>query len=219
MTVLSETERRSFSALALVLALILMLGFLPTSNQLGFWLTQRTQLFAYEDWIRMVLFPLFSLFFAVSLPVRIPKVPAHFSLWKSAALPILLSILFGLLEPSPRVSLFNPEHFRPALWFIVCIPLGEELLFRGWCFNLFTRLSTKFFSLTHPIPSAIVLSSLGFSLWHLQNLSQSPAPLVFFQVVYTFFTGLWLGYLRYHSGALLAPIAAHSALNAATLLA
>ena len=62
------------------------------------------------------------------------------------------------------------------------------------------------------------MSSIAFSLWHVQNLGQDPTAGVLFQVVYTFFTGVWLGFLRWRTGSLFPCVAGHIAVNLASNL-
>lgn len=106
------------------------------------------------------------------------------------------------------------------------IPFGtvllEEVAFRGVLPAVFARhMSTL---------RAVLMSSVLFGLWHvLPSLSLNEVnPVlggilgdgiaakvggVVFAVVGTFFVGLWLSFLRYRSGSLLAPILAHIGSN------
>jgi membrane protease YdiL (CAAX protease family) len=108
---------------------------------------------------------------------------------------------------------------KTAFWYLVSIPIGEEYLFRQWFYRVTQRLwGNRVFTLTNPFPAPVLLSSLAFSLWHLQNLVGATFAMVLFQVVYTFFTGLWLGVLRAETGRISLCIVAHFLINLASSL-
>lgn len=173
----------------------------------------------------MLAFPVLALFFHVSLPrprgEQAPPASRAF-LARISLLPIALAAAYGAARgmPSLVTAWQAPESRLAALWYVGLAPLGEELLFRGWIYAIFLRsLGNKVTGDTNPLPGALVLSALAFSVWHLQNLGRDGIALGLFQTLYTFFTGLWLGYLRHRTGNLGAPIAAHVALNLAAALA
>jgi uncharacterized protein len=108
----------------------------------------------------------------------------------------------------------------------VRIPLGtvllEEVAFRGALPAVFAKHMSTF--------RAVVLASSLFGLWHvLPSLNLADVNPVFealldtglagklggvaIAVVGTFFVGLWLCFLRYRSGSILAPIIVHVASN------
>lgn len=207
-----------FQALALTIALatFLMLGFIPTSKSLFLW---------FKPWIpatyphfmllkEMSFFPLLAALFALTLPKRyeesIPVPRCH--LLKISLLPVLIALLFGHLRQAPY-DWASQMGSVEAVWYVVFIPLGEEFLFRGWFYGVIHRIWPKFLSATNPLPVAIWMSALAFSIWHLQNLNSTPLPLVGFQVLYTFCTGIWLGYLRWTSGKIYPAIMAHFSIN------
>ena len=132
--------------------------------------------------------------------------------------PLLVAAIFGLLHPSPPLWDLWPTELgrRALLWYLLMAPIGEEILFRGVLYDLCRRfLGDRNATDTNPLPIAVWVTSLGFCLWHLQNLSVDAPLLVAFQIFYTFFTGLWLGMLRWKTGKLWLPLGFHCGLNLA----
>ncbi len=97
--------------------------------------------------------------------------------------------------------------------------LAEELIFRGALLGLFLK---------HHRPwVAVALSAIAFGLWHVVStlgridLNQAAAGagawervgIVASAVLFTAAAGLWFGWLRLHSGSLLAPWLAHAGTN------
>lgn len=121
---------------------------------------------------------------------------------------ILLTITFKFYSPTIMsgveallVTLFEePDYILPksniGSVFVLCIvaPVIEEILSRGVIFSLFKKTGNL---------SALIFSSLGFSLMHLDIVSVIPI----------FFMGLLLGILRLSTGSIIAPIIAHSLSN------
>ncbi len=121
---------------------------------------------------------------------------------------ILLAITFKFYSPTIMpgieallVTLFEETNYilpksTMGSIFVLCIvaPVIEEILSRGVIFSLFKKTGNL---------SALIFSSLGFSLMHLDIVSVIPI----------FFMGLLLGILRLVSGSLVAPIIAHSVSN------
>lgn len=202
-------------ALILGLLLSLILAFLLPAS--GFLYTKLFfPLLGESLYLKMSLFPLLSvgLFLSIHSQWEWKKEGVSFFLY-STPLPLLLSFLFGALTKAHSEPLSHSTLF----WYLFCIPIGEEFLFRGWAFELFERsFFQKNFASLLPLPVSIWMTSLMFSLWHLQNVGKDPLPLVLFQVFYTFFTGFWLGHLKLSSGNPLPCVLAHSLLNLASLL-
>ncbi len=109
---------------------------------------------------------------------------------------------------------------------VVVIPLGtvlvEELIFRGMLLALLRRIA--------PTAVALVVCSILFGLWHvfpawlsppdntaLDEISRTDAT--FGTLISTTIAGLVFGWLRLVSGSLVAPILAHTATNTIPLLA
>jgi membrane protease YdiL (CAAX protease family) len=222
MPFLNRREIASALSLSFFLAVFLAAGFLPTCEQ--FFLKAIPIAYHPAPWIRraleMLAFPGLAALFYLSLPGRgaDPASPPDRGLWRSFWLPIAISAAFGWIHRGPSWILAwkTTEGRLDLFWYLACVTAGEELLFRGWFYNVLDRVwSGRMATATNPLPIAIWGSSLGFSLWHWQNVLRDPVAFVLFQSTYTFFTGLWLGYLRWKSKGLALPMAAHFAINAA----
>lgn len=217
---LSPQERTHALLLTLGVALLFTSGFIPTAHSF-FHLIWNTLGLGNNNWksfLEMAAFPGLAALFYFSMPL--PKAIAQEdtrSLLRTAPIPILLSFGLGLCLSNPTV--FQTGIGEEFFWYVLLVPVGEELLFRGWLYNVIEKWWPKRrFTFTNPLPTAIWSSSLAFALWHLQNLGTMSVTHVLFQTAYTLFAGLWLGYLRWKSGGLALPIAMHSALNVATML-
>ena len=140
------------------------------------------------------------------------------SILPSFFIPILIAFLFGWIQRH-QFLVMSQNRVRDLFWFTVCIPIGEELLFRGWLWALMQALFKKqFFSLTNPLPIELVLSSFAFSLWHTQNYGHVSLGFLVFQLLYTLLTGFWLGYVRWKTGKILVSTLAHTSINLAASL-
>lgn len=193
----------------------LCLSLLPPHNLTGFVVETGERAF----------FPVLAGLFLISLPRSRPRPPRRLiaswlSLSEISVLPILVGFAYGYFqEASSFLLLFGtPSGLLDVMWYLIFVPIGEELLFRGWFYHILDRLWPLNATATNPLPLALWMSSLAFALWHLQNLTLDPLPLVVFQTLYTFLTGMWLGTLRWRSGRLLPCVAAHILLNAAANL-
>lgn len=197
-------------------------GFLNVSTQLVEllltpWLPGRARIIA---WSECAAFPLLAMGFYFSFP-RPTKTTQQASVWLSLPFAIAVAFAYGLVDPHPGIFslVVSPETQLAAAWTLFFAPVGEEFLFRGWVYSLAHRLwPRRFASATNPLPLAVWVSAVAFSLWHLQNWGADPAATVFFQVAYTLPAGLWLGWLRWKTGGLFAPLCAHVAINLASAL-
>ncbi len=216
-------ERRSALWVALGTGLFLAAGFLPVSqgivdSAIAPFLPGRARVLA---WLGCLAFPALALAFHLSIPRPVRPESRELPFW-SFPLPLAIGLAYGLWDPAPGIfSLVrSPETQLAAVWAILLAPLGEEWLFRGWLYSLAYRLwPGRFASATNPLPLAVWVTAIAFSLWHLQNWGAEPAARVLWQTAYTLPAGLWLGWLRWRSGGMALPILAHIGLNAATALA
>ncbi len=212
--VLRYKERFWLGTFFWVLGATLGAGFIPTSVSL--WTKLSESFFKATPPASAVTlsFPLLALFFYFSFPTLKAQRPA----WGGASAPavgLILATAFGFglcLPPLARTTEWD------WAWIALAVPIGEELLFRGWMQNLARRFTgAKWFSFSNPLPGPAVLTSLGFSAWHLQSLGVLPLPLILWQTIYTFFASLWLCAIADRRGMVWC-IAAHAALNLMTLL-
>lgn len=223
--VLSGSDRQKVILLVLFLGLALAYSFLPTSVSL---FQSLARIFGWRSVVhselgKMLAFPALSLLFYVSLPKSGESEGRGKSRFREAALlsvlPLSIGFLFGFFHSSP--SLFETVATQSGrltvLWFLLLAPLGEELLFRGWLYRLAERFWPQLaFTATNPLPTSVWATAIAFSLWHFQNFGHEFVYFVLFQVVYTLFAGLWLGYLRFRTGRVWVPIVAHTLLNLAS---
>jgi membrane protease YdiL (CAAX protease family) len=143
-------------------------------------------------------------YFALVTPTW-PKIALAIAI--GAAFPVIDNIV-GALDPAPpdASAYFDynsalAEGLLPLLWLndIFVSVIAEEMTFRGFLYRGWsqTRLSHS---------GAIVLTALLFGLLHFQY--------DWFGMTSVGISGLLLGWLRWWSGSLVAPILAHAANNA-----
>lgn len=195
--------------LTLSLGGLLSMGIIPAASELA---ARSTRWGIHAEWGVLLAFPALTFIFWITVFLREgwgQRTDSYRKLLEMSALPFLIALIYGAVANSTK-----PDQYD-LLWYCLSVPIGEELLFRGWFYAVVNRLAGhRFISLTNPLPAAVFFSSLGFSLWHLQNLETMSWLQVAFQLVYTFFAGLWLGYLRWKTGKIVFPLAAHIGLNA-----
>jgi membrane protease YdiL (CAAX protease family) len=165
-------------------------------------------------------FPLLALIFFVSLPDLPCPVFSRLStkrLLTLCVLPIVISAGFGATKNVPlEFSSSSNLLWKQVTWAWLIGPLGEELLFRGWLTSLLNRLNKNTFLAIAPlVPLSLWGSAIAFSLWHIQNYEQGQLPFLIFQLGYTFFVGIWLGVVKWHTGKLWPCFLAHLLLNLA----
>ncbi len=171
-------------------------------------------------WLGCAAFTLLAAAFHFSFPR--PKFSRHPRVWVSLPLAVAISFLYGCLDGVPPLTQFlqQPDARLAVAWALFFAPLGEELLFRGWLFSVAYRLWPRVYATaTNPLPVAVWVSALAFACWHLQNVGTDSLPRVLFQTAYALPLGLWLGWLRWKTGSLVAPVVAHWAINLAAMLA
>ncbi len=207
-------------AASVACGLVLAGGFLPTTRSLA----DAVGAYFPGKWVSAVAFPGLAAFFFLTTPrppsADKPWLSVEKALW-TIPVPMAISFVFGFFHRTPSVfELARSSDGKEALlWFLICIPLGEEWLFRGWLQSIAERLVPNVrLTETNPLPIAVWASALGFSFWHLQNAVIEPLGFVAFQMMYTLLTGLWLGYLRWATGRVLPCVLGHFALNLASNL-
>ncbi len=213
MTALNSHEKIKAVLLATALG-VLLCFFLPFTHFL--YVEGVSPYFGKVTSLKFSLFPILAigLYFTLNPSWKWSSKGLSFLLY-STPFPVMLAFLYGRLT-----SIFEGELLEASTyyWYVVCIPIGEEFLFRGWVFEIFERrFPEKILLRTVPFSVTLWITSLLFSLWHFQNLGRNPFGLVLIQVVYTFFTGFWLGQIRLRAGNPIPSCIAHSLLNLASL--
>lgn len=142
----------------------------------------------------------------------LPKAKA----WLALVAPALLGLGYGLWHPDPAVWR-RPGAVDSVLWYVVAVPIAEELVFRGGLYGALVRLGGDApLTWTNPLPTAVWAQAAAFAVWH---WDAGPA-----KVAMTFLLGIWLGWLRWRTGqgsvlrGLRWPVLAHVAVNTATIL-
>jgi membrane protease YdiL (CAAX protease family) len=97
----------------------------------------------------------------------------------------------------------------------LCVPLMEELLFRGFLFAVLDDAFPRKWNVGRfRISSATVITAIAFGLWHLGGLRVPPNGFILFQVIYTTIAGLLFGIMREKTGSIWAPWSVHFVINA-----
>lgn len=220
MLTLNVRSRRLLIFGSLSMGIILAFGFIPACYRLYlFYLSILGRPF--QPLEQFLAFPALATLFFISIPKARTPLSTSWNWWRTLFCALVIALAYGAVGGNLNIfELARTESGSLSIWWIVLIaPIGEELLFRGWVYNFAARVwGHQPFSLTNSLPAPVWASAIAFSFWHLQNLAIGSLAFVGFQVAYTLFTGLWLGYLRYRTASLLPPLIAHICLNLASLL-
>ena len=117
---------------------------------------------------------------------------------------VMIGFFTGIIEyfvllPAPSFPSFEVKYFlRDAVYMLLFVGLGEELLFRGIIQNELIR--------TFGVRWGIVGQGFLFGIMHMTWRS---VP----ELGFTFLAGILLGYLYYRTGSLTAPIVLHGVNN------
>lgn len=105
--------------------------------------------------------------------------------------------------------------FGQSAAFFLCIPLAEELLFRGFVFAALDDAFPRRLTIARfRFAAATLLSSVAFGLWHLGGLQWPSDGFTVFQVTYTTIAGFLFALMRERTGSLIAPWIVHALVNA-----
>ncbi len=131
----------------------------------------------------------------------------------------LLGLLFaqaGIRQnQSAQYPLFQGDYLGQFLFFIgaaIIVPLGEEILFRGYIFNTLRRMWD---SSRGALIAAYAISALLFALAHSLSATQGLVALL----VPAFFMGLILTWGMHRTGSIIPCFIAHSMNNSLALIA
>lgn len=96
----------------------------------------------------------------------------------------------------------------------LCVPLAEELLFRGFLFAVLDDAFPRKWSFGRlRLSIAIVVTAFAFGLWHLGGLRMPTDGFIMFQVIYATIAGLLLAIMRENTGSIWAPWVVHFVVN------
>lgn len=219
---LKRRERWAASGFSLALGFSLAAGFLALAREIGNAIVNSAPTLPQP--LEGSGFPILAAVFYYTLPHRRRRHPLSpiGALWITGGAAFTVSLLYGAIMPGGLLvgeELSRRVTAMAVPWYVFAAPLGEELLFRGWLYEIADWLwPEKFFTATNPLPTAVWVTGLAFSTWHLQNLAVDSAGVVAWQLLYTLFTGLWLGWLRWRSGSLWLPLTMHVLINLASVL-
>lgn len=118
---------------------------------------------------------------------------------------IAIALIYPRLPQKPFVGLSS------GFW-LLSAP-AQELVYTGFLYGRFIRLYPAPLHRRLPVPWAVPITALFFSLWHVQNFADLPIDYVVFQLGYTFFGGLGHALIRLVTGSVWYPILVHMIVN------
>lgn len=118
------------------------------------------------------------------------------SLSVNISLAILTVALGGEMEGHPAINNFTV--WQAILLVVICAPISEEFLFRGFLLNFLKPITSRSFLIfKRRISMPILISAIVFSLGHLILLSSGVGiPFILRTLVFTFILGLISGYYQ-----------------------
>jgi membrane protease YdiL (CAAX protease family) len=129
--------------------------------------------------------------------------------------PVLLGLSYGQVHPDPPLWQ-RSDIASSVLWYVLAVPLAEELVFRGGLYGALLRTgAARPLTASNPLPTAVWLSAAAFAVWHWDAGMST--------MLRTFGLGLWLGWLRWRTGGgpfrgCRLPALAHGLVNGAAIL-
>ena len=200
----------------LSIGVLVTIAFVTTPQWLG-WYTFRLLPETWRtdvnwEWYGDVLQMLFALLLVLSTPrrsgLRIGRIRQHW--WKvlivCGGIPLVWYAVMQFLPPSPF------EFITASHWIVS--PGAQELVFTGYLYGHFERVTTANVYRRIPIRGALVLTALFFSLWHVQNFLWLPAGWISFQLGYTFVGMMIYGLSRQWTGSAFYCFIPHMIVNA-----
>lgn len=109
---------------------------------------------------------------------------------------LIVFLAFGLNKYFSSVS-------YPVVFFLIT-PIVEESIFRGWLYSFLEKIKGT---------NVVIVTSMLFSLHHLQYFNFSLTRFAAFQLAYTLILGLILGKVRKLSGGIHIGLAIHILIN------
>lgn len=95
----------------------------------------------------------------------------------------------------------------------VLVPIGEELLFRGFLLGALLELFRRRQVGSHPAAWAILISAAAFGIGHLGNLGYVDTAFVILQVLVAFVFGVVAGHVRVRTESVIGPVLMHATMN------
>lgn len=95
----------------------------------------------------------------------------------------------------------------------VLVPVGEELLFRGFLLGTLLELFRRRHMGDHSAVWAVLISAVAFGVGHLGNLGYVDTAFVVLQVVVAFVFGLLAGHVRVRTDSVAGPVLMHGTMN------
>lgn len=124
-----------------------------------------------------------------------------------------------LIVSAMAMLLIRVPFYGESFAIFVCVPLAEELFFRGFVFSVLSDAFPGAFSAGRfRCAVATILTAIAFGLWHLGGFQWPADGFIFFQVFYTTIAGFFFALIRERTGSCWAPWVVHSAVNAWAVL-
>lgn len=168
-----------------------------------------------ETWGAANIFYFSALVYGLLLAVSSPKrsglrVGAIRKAWKGVLLvcggPIVVTlIVYPLLPTKP----WGGASYH--MW--LTSPLAQDAVFIGYLFGCFDELFPKRFLPKIPVPTALLLTCVFFTAWHVPSFLSLPVGYTLFQLVYVFVICLITGLSRVWTGSILYFTVTHGIVN------
>lgn len=95
----------------------------------------------------------------------------------------------------------------------VLVPVGEELLFRGFLLATLLELFRRRRVGSHSAAWAVLISAAAFGIGHLGNLGHVETAFVILQVLAALIFGVAAGYVRVRTESVVGPVLMHTTMN------
>lgn len=95
----------------------------------------------------------------------------------------------------------------------VLVPVGEEVLFRGFLLGTLLDLFRRRHVGPHSAAWAVLISAAAFGIGHLGNLGHVETAFVILQVFVAFVFGVVAGHVRVRTDSVLGPVLMHATMN------
>ncbi|MFC7363279.1 CPBP family intramembrane glutamic endopeptidase [Nocardioides astragali] len=100
----------------------------------------------------------------------------------------------------------------------VLVPVGEELLFRGFLLGALLELFRRRHVGSHSPAWAVLISAAAFGIGHLGNLGYVDTAFVILQVFVAFIFGVVAGHVRVRTESIVGPVLMHATMNVVAVM-